>query len=175
MPMNDASEVDGIESALRSLRPALSGFGRDQILYRAGQVSVTRRAWLWPSVAALLAVVAGSLGVALLRQPAPQVVTQVVLVPVAEPIAHADAKPPATPVAVPAAAQGTDSAPAWMALVQQRDQLLRWGPARLSSTAGGSATTALPPLERELGLPSGSLTGPQFRPLRIGTRTGDSL
>lgn len=73
-------ELADLEAALRSLRPRASRLDRDRLMFLAGQVSARDSAsawamrfprWLWPTVAAALAIVSVGLGwmLALRRQP----------------------------------------------------------------------------------------------------------
>jgi hypothetical protein len=82
-------EFASIEAALGKLVPARSRLDRDQLMFQAGAISTrpgARSRWVWPSMAAMLAVVALSESVALAVRPNPQVV--VVQMPKAEPAAE---------------------------------------------------------------------------------------
>ena len=58
-----------LECVLGSLQPAAGRRQRDRLMYRAGQVSMKRRNFFWPTIATVLAVM---LGVSILyRPPAP--------------------------------------------------------------------------------------------------------
>ena len=70
-------ELNPIESALGSLAPARSRIDRDRLMFQAGVIlrgRSSRRRWVWPSIAATLAVVALSESVALAVRPGPRVV-----------------------------------------------------------------------------------------------------
>ena len=45
-----------LEGVLGSLQPAAGQQQRDRLMYRAGQVSMQRRNFFWPTIAAVLAV-----------------------------------------------------------------------------------------------------------------------
>jgi hypothetical protein len=66
------AELTALAQALATLAPATGQLDRDQLLFRAGQVSLGRRAWLWPSVAAVLALLLGAAGLSEVLRPAPQ-------------------------------------------------------------------------------------------------------
>jgi hypothetical protein len=50
-----------MESALRALQPAPAGLGRDALMYRAGQLSMGQKRWLWPASTAAMALIAAGL------------------------------------------------------------------------------------------------------------------
>jgi hypothetical protein len=82
-------ELAALAKALAALAPAAGRLDRDQILFRGGQASIKGRRWLWPGVAALLALVAGAEGLSKVLRPAPQRVQCVVyqrIVPPASPV-----------------------------------------------------------------------------------------
>jgi hypothetical protein len=69
-------EIGPIETALGNLAPARSRIDRDRVMFQAGVLHAnaeSRRRWVWPSIAATLAVVALSESVALAVRPGPQV------------------------------------------------------------------------------------------------------
>jgi hypothetical protein len=128
-------ELDPIESALANLVLAASRLDRDRLMFQAGKIRAkanNRSRWVWPSIAATLAVVAISESVLLAVRPGPQVI-----------IAQQQQQPPApareTRPAQPAAVQIlTQSAPSrseaneiWYAGGGQslalRRQVLRFG------------------------------------------------
>jgi len=83
-------ELSEIESALGGLTPARSRIDRDRIMFQAGVLhwkGQFRRRWVWPSIAATLALVAVSESVALAVRPAPRVIVvqQPALVPESRP------------------------------------------------------------------------------------------
>ncbi len=70
-------ELNSIESALGRLVPARSRLDRDRLMFQAGVNSVrarTHRSWVWPAVAASLAVVVLSESVALAVRPGANIV-----------------------------------------------------------------------------------------------------
>ena len=68
-----------LEGVLGSLQPAAGQQQRDRLMYRAGQVSMQRRNFFWPTIAAVLAVMLGaSLAY---RSPASESTERVVYVP----------------------------------------------------------------------------------------------
>ena len=69
-------ELGPIETALGSLTPARSRIDRDRVMFQAGVLHAkaeSRRRWVWPSIAATLAVVVLSESVALAVRPGPRV------------------------------------------------------------------------------------------------------
>ena len=78
-------ELAATEAALASLAPLPGQLDRDQLMFRAGQASATRRHWLWPAATSAIALLSTGLGLALVLQPAPQQITHVVYVPVEAP------------------------------------------------------------------------------------------
>ena len=63
-----------IQSALGALTPARSRIDRDRIMFQAGVLhakAAARQRWVWPSIAAILAVVALSESLALAVRPGP--------------------------------------------------------------------------------------------------------
>jgi hypothetical protein len=70
-------ELNAVESALGRLAPARSRLDRDRLMFQAGAISArsaSRRGWVWPSIAAMLAVVVVSETLALATRPDPRVV-----------------------------------------------------------------------------------------------------
>src|SRR4051794_27865698 len=70
-------ELEAVESALGRLAPARSRLDRDRLMFQAGAKSVrsgSRRHWVWPSIAASLAVVVLSESLVLATRPDPRVV-----------------------------------------------------------------------------------------------------
>jgi hypothetical protein len=83
-------ELRAIESALKGLVPLPSRLDRDRSMYQAGQILAKPRSlshWVWPSVAASLALVALSEAAMLAVRREPRVVERVVIVrePAAQP------------------------------------------------------------------------------------------
>jgi hypothetical protein len=69
-------ELAAVEAALDRLTPARSRLDRDRLMFEAGVASArsrSRGAWIWPSIAAGLAVVAISESIVLARRPEPRV------------------------------------------------------------------------------------------------------
>jgi hypothetical protein len=71
--------MSDLENALKALRPAVA-LQRDQLMYRAGQQSPSRRGWLWPVTTAAMSAVAAALGLVLIVRPDPAPVERVVFV-----------------------------------------------------------------------------------------------
>jgi hypothetical protein len=164
------SDASALEAALKSLVPAAGEFDRDAVLFRAGQVAGARRArWILGSVAAVLALTSTGLALGLAYRPEPQRIIQIV---------ELRTLTPAT-VDEPAVTAIEDSEPShgsqrWWSLLRQREQLTRWEPSQ-ADLRMGAPVTPLPSLERQLGLPPRSLTGPQFQSLRTPGKPGESL
>lgn len=81
-----SDDVAEVEALLASLAPRAARLSAAQLMYRAGQESVSHGlrsgpvAWLWPSVAATSTLAASVLGVMLAMQPAPRTVERLVYV-----------------------------------------------------------------------------------------------
>jgi hypothetical protein len=76
-------ELTDIESALRGLVPVASRLDRDELMFQAGAVSArsaTRAVWVWPSIAATLAVALISESLVMAVRPGPRVVERTVVV-----------------------------------------------------------------------------------------------
>jgi hypothetical protein len=76
-------EMTDIESALRALAPVPSRLDRDRLMFEAGRLArgrTGRERWLWPSVAATLALVVAGESVVLASRPAPRVVERLVVI-----------------------------------------------------------------------------------------------
>jgi hypothetical protein len=120
------SPLDAFAAKLAALKPSTGALDRDSLLFRAGQASVARRGWVWPTATAfcaLAALVAASLP---FWTPAPQQIERVVYVRV-EPAA-----PPSTQFAGQAApadqARTTAEAlPAPLSSFRMEQVALRWG------------------------------------------------
>jgi hypothetical protein len=72
-------ELGPIESALVKLTPARIQIDRDRLMFQAGAKAAlgdTRRRWVWPSIAAALALVAASESLVLAIRPAPKALVQ---------------------------------------------------------------------------------------------------
>jgi hypothetical protein len=137
-------ELEGLESALKSLLPA-GNVLRDQLMFRAGQAAPPRRSWFWPGSTAAMTVVAATLGALLLVRPQPESTERVVVVTVKEQVSPS---PPATApeiVASPTPPSVSDALPAYRQTTEYQQlklQVLRWGVENLPAPAlpqgGGS-------------------------------------
>src|SRR5262249_24977050 len=65
----NSPELENFASALAALAPTAGRLRRDQLLFRAGQASVSRGKWIWPASTALLAIVSAGLGIIAWRPP----------------------------------------------------------------------------------------------------------
>ncbi len=139
-------QLSDLEALLAGLAPLPGRLDRDQLLFRAGQASVTRTSWLWPGATSVLALLALGLVVALVWRPSPSAVERVVYVPVQAP-APAPISVPEIPElkdAKPPRAQEKDQlaqADYW----KLRDQILRLG---VEALPPPSAATAAPPMDK---------------------------
>jgi hypothetical protein len=73
-------EPTSIEQGLRQLIPAPSHIDRDRLMFQAGAISGKaglHHRWVWPSIAAVLALVAVSESIALAVRPSREIVVQV--------------------------------------------------------------------------------------------------
>jgi hypothetical protein len=76
-------ELKDIESALGQLIPVPSRLDRDKLMFAAGAATLRparQRPWVWPSVAAMLAVALASESLVLAVRPGPRVIERVVVV-----------------------------------------------------------------------------------------------
>jgi hypothetical protein len=76
-------ELTDIESALGKLLPVPSRLDRDRLMFDSGARTVRsarQRPWVWPSIAATLAVALASESLILVGRPGPQVIERVVVV-----------------------------------------------------------------------------------------------
>jgi hypothetical protein len=90
-PETHDPELTSLAASLAKLAPSAGRLDRDQLLFRAGQTSAGQRGWLWPGIAALLAVAAGVVGLSDLLRSAPQHVQCVIyhrVEPPASPAQH---------------------------------------------------------------------------------------
>jgi len=148
-------ELTAVESALAGLVPARSHVDRDQLMFQAGLASTQawgRSRWLWPAVAAALAVVACGEGVVLAtRRPSVRVVV------VREPVKSSEDQPapvvilshsplPSSPVPDASAHTEPDA-------LRLRRQILRFGvdelperPPLLTHSSGETKPPVSPPL-----------------------------
>ena len=83
-------ELAALAQALAALAPTAGRLDRDQLLFRAGQASLGRRAWLWPSLTAVLAVLVGAVGLSEVLRPAPQRVQCIIYQRVEPPLSPAN-------------------------------------------------------------------------------------
>jgi len=142
-------ELNPIESALGRLAPARSRIDRDRLMFQAGVNSARSRfpgRWVWPSIAATLAVVALSESVVLAVRPGPSVVVVQQLAPVTEDRA---VRPDPVQILIQAPPSQSSEQEPWVpagsATLGLRWQVLRFGleglpdPPPLLSQADGSA------------------------------------
>lgn len=101
-PTHDDEELAALQAALGRLTPAPDGINVARLLFRAGQASVPRRGWAWPSAAAASTLLAATLGVVLLFRPVPSPAERIRVVEVPA--------PPTKPV-VPEQPRAPDDAP----------------------------------------------------------------
>ncbi len=139
-------QLSGLEALLAGLAPLPGRLDRDQLLFRAGQASMTRTSWLLPGATTLLALLALGLGVALVWRPSPSAVERVVYVPVQPPAPAAISVPelPAPVDVKPARVQGKDHL-AQADYLRLRDQVLRLG---VDALPPPPAATAAPPMDK---------------------------
>ena len=83
-------ELAGVESLLRSLRPAAGGLDRDSLMFHAGRLSARGSpwaggVWFWPSAAAAMTVLAVTLGAALMLRFNEPPVERIVYLPIQPP------------------------------------------------------------------------------------------
>jgi hypothetical protein len=77
------SELNDIESALRGLVPVPSRVDRDALMFQAGSASALpapRGRWVWPSIAATLAVALVSESLVMAVRPGPRMIERIVVV-----------------------------------------------------------------------------------------------
>ncbi len=147
------SELNALEAALGSLRPARNPIDRDRVMYRAGQASAsaTRNPRAWPAVAASLALVALGEGALLARRPPARIVERVVVVRDPTPAPA----PPVPALAVRPPAPSADPSP-WLGRTahdRRAGQVFRYGLDGLpgpSTAAWGGATPGPAPSRRRL-------------------------
>ncbi|MGC8643220.1 MAG: hypothetical protein ACP5XB_25445 [Isosphaeraceae bacterium] len=154
------SELKEIERALGQLSPARGRLDRDWIMFQAGVLHAqarSHRRWVWPSIAATLALVALSESVALAIRPAPRVV--IVQQPAVPPLPESRrAEPDPVEILSQAPPSEEERDDLWSmgggeALALRR-QVLRFGvdglpdPPPLLSQSDGNAEESSPPLRR---------------------------
>jgi hypothetical protein len=151
-------ELNPIESALGRLAPARSRIDRDRLMFQAGVNSAKAQSpgsWVWPAIAASLAVVALSESVVLAVRPGPRVIIVQQTMPALEsrpgepePVQILSQSPPTR-------SQGHEQ---WSSgggeTIALRRQVLRFGleglpdPPSLLSQSDGSTTESRTPLRR---------------------------
>jgi hypothetical protein len=142
-------ELNPIESALGRLAPARSRIDRDRLMFQAGVNSAkaqSSRRWVWPAIAASLAVVALSESAALVVRPGPSVLGVQQTAPGADDRAG---RPEPVVILVQAPPSQSPEQEPWLAAGGEtlglRQQVLRFGleglpdPPSLLSQADGSA------------------------------------
>jgi len=142
--------LGGLEAALAALVPTPGRIDRDTLLFRAGQVSVGRRDWIWPGATATLAVMVLVLGGMLVFRPGPATVERIVYVQIKEP-ASPVREPADPPVAIaPGSPEEVAAAPrqSGMTYLDLERQVLRWGMEGLPEAPQGPSSSG-PPLTRD--------------------------
>jgi len=142
-------ELNPIESALGRLAPARSRLDRDRLMFQAGVNSAkaqSPRRWVWPAIAASLAVVALSESAALVVRPGPSVVVVQQPLPVVKDRA---VSPEPVQILVQAPPSASSEQEPWLPAGNEamglRRQVLRYGleglpdPPALLSQAEGAA------------------------------------
>jgi hypothetical protein len=163
-------EMTKLESALRALSPAPSRLDRDRLMFEAGALArgrTGRARWLWPSVAAALAITATAESMLLVSRPEPRVVERLVVVPEpAKPPAHEPEPTAAIRTAAPALLHREDWGDPSQAILPSRwetvadarhwqDRTLALGldgladPGRVAGSSG--PTNGLPPRAASVG------------------------
>jgi hypothetical protein len=102
-------ELNDIESALGGLVPIPSRLDRDALMFQAGAASArsaSRGRWVWPSIAATLAVGLISESVVMTVRPGPRVIERIVVV--REPVPETSTSPTSN-LGTPAAARADSS------------------------------------------------------------------
>jgi hypothetical protein len=155
--LNSDPRREGIEGQLARLQPLPGGLNRDELLFRAGQVSVRRRAWFWPAASASMTAVAAVLAVMLLVRPEPRPVERIVVVE--RPAPPAPETPSPRPEEGHFVHHDEDRGAVQADYLRLRDQVVRWGADALPSPPPappfGPAPDAMLELrERDLSWPS---------------------
>lgn len=98
-PETHDHELNAWAQNLSGLAPSAGRLDRDQLLFRAGQVSVGKRSRPWQAIAAVMTLLAGAVGLAHLLPPEPQGVQCIIYQRVEPPTSAADliAVQPSTP------------------------------------------------------------------------------
>lgn len=93
----ESNELAAFQTALARLAPAPDGISISHLMFRAGQLSASRRSWAWPGITAALMLLSAVLGSVLLFRPTPQPVERIVTVYVQPPALPAPQPEPAVP------------------------------------------------------------------------------
>jgi len=178
-------DLNPIESALRGLSPVPSRLDRGRLMFQAGALSrsrAERTRWIWPTVAAVLALVVTGESVFLAERPSTRVVERIVVIREPSGLASSESTvtPPAPSPAPIVILRQIDALPdaappsSWETVSdyhRRQDLVLRFGldafsePVRLSSQSGG------PPGESEDGpMSAGALRRIELEKL---IKTGD--
>jgi hypothetical protein len=154
---NSDPKLTGLEKSLAALVPVPGRIDRDQLLFRAGQASVRHHLWLWPTAAALMAIVAVSLGMVLAWRPGPMTMERIVYVPVPQPSAAAsDAVVTPAPSVAPESSSAMDTGDYWASsseYLRERNLAIRWGVDALPPPPSTGSFDRAPTIESMLGLP----------------------
>jgi hypothetical protein len=122
--------LTAVEAALSSLSPLPGRIDRDRLLFLAGQRTMSRRRWLWPSATAAMALMSLALGGLLAARPGTREIERVVYVrvPVAMPeekVAVRTSGPSNSVEVTPA--DGTAQQIVGSNYLELEQQVLRWG------------------------------------------------
>src|SRR5262245_30916422 len=170
-------ELKAVEATLAALTPQPGLINRDQLLFRAGQASVARRNWLWPTATAALALAMTILAGALLLRPAPAPVENIVYVH----LRSAEPSTPDTPEQAPAPqvaslpSPALDQPPTPASYLKLRERVVRGGTAALPLAPPAPALGQGRFFEQHLGLPPGTLNRGNSSPLQPSHRIGEPL
>jgi hypothetical protein len=150
MPLEEHDPtLAGLEAALATLAPMPGQINRDALLFRAGQASVPRRGWVWPSAAAALGIVAMTLGAMLALRPAAPPVERIyvyVKEPAAPTLAATETAPPPSESELSPGTIARHEPP--MNYLQLQKQVMRWGVDGIPDTPETSPSLGQP-LRRE--------------------------
>lgn len=170
----DPTELMTFQKSLECLRPTPDGIDLAQLLFRAGQVSASRRSWVWPCAAAASTMLAATLAAVLLLRPAPQPVERIVRV-------YVQPSPPAPPPERFIPPNRETPAPLWQPSVpageseylRLRREVLANGVDALPPPSSWPATTLADDNDNLLDLFRGS-SRPWLRHLKRSLQSGDS-
>jgi hypothetical protein len=143
--------MNELEQALAALKPSAAALDRDRLMYRLGQVSLRRRAWVWPTATALTAGAAMVFGTILWLRPPGETKVRIVQTPsppsVPAPLPPWPSPPPETPERI--APTHREMTGLWSYGALQR-QTLRFGEAGMpdSPELVDEPERPLPPLEK---------------------------